>query len=71
MATLTPYLYKVKGKLELLSDPKGPALAAIDLDSTAGDWEPVSCTFTLNGTHPLFFRYTGKGAIDLSELKFE
>lgn len=71
MATLTPYLYKVRGKLELLSHPEGPALATIDLDSTAGDWESASCAFTLTGTHPLYFRYTGKGAIDLRDLAFE
>ena len=71
MATLTPYLYKVRGKLELLADPNGPALSSIPLDSTAGDWESASCAFELTGTHPLYFRYTGKGAIDLRDLSFE
>lgn len=70
METLTPYLYKVRGTLEILSDLSAAPLASISLDNTAGDWESAECEFWLTGTHPLFFRYTGKGAIDLRDIVF-
>jgi len=71
MERMTPYLCKVKGKLEIFSDLSGAPLASIPLESTAGDWERGSCEFRLTGTYPLYFRCTGKGAIDIRDIFFE
>lgn len=71
METLTPYLRKVKGKLEVLADLSAAPLASISLDNTSGDWESANCEFKLTRTHPLYFRYTGKGAIDIRDIIFE
>ena len=53
-----------------MTEEKGEAIAKIEI-CDAFAWQNVLADVSINGTHALYFKYEGVGAIDVLEIVFE
>lgn len=70
LQTLTPHMCKASGRLIISAKAGGVPIAEIPLKGVAGDWEKASCVLNLTGVNALYFRYRGKGAVDIKDFAF-
>ncbi|MBQ8160386.1 MAG: family 43 glycosylhydrolase [Clostridia bacterium] len=59
------------GALAVLLSPDLPPVAQIPLSESGGWTDSPSVTLSAYGTHPLYFRYLGRGSIDLMSFELE
>ena len=59
-----------EGYIEIMTHEKGECIGRLEI-ADAKDWTCISTDVSINGTCPLYFKYFGKGAIDVLEIFFE
>lgn len=57
---------KAKGKLTVYTEDFARPAAVFDIGINSKDWSELSAQFSIeSGTHPLYFKFEGKGMIDI------
>lgn len=67
---LSPDKCRMNGKILISTETGGEPVAEIVVENAAGDWEASSVCLELTGEKALYFRYQGKGAVDIREFSF-
>ncbi len=61
---------KPSGFIDIMLDENGQGVGRLAIQD-AKAWTSVLCDVSINGTHPLYFKYFGTGAIDVLDIIFE